>query len=92
MLTAVKLTDMSAADVNLLELLSVMDSTSALVMIWQFSMKSRGDFEFDVSEGARDNSATGGRDGVLRRNDKSTKGPCRHCGVHNGGFIFGLWL
>jgi len=53
---------------------------------------NRGDFEFDVSEGARDNSATGGGDGVLRRNDKSTKGPCRHCGVHNGGCIFGLWL
>jgi len=53
---------------------------------------NREDFEFNVSEGVRDNNATGGGDGVLRRNDKSTKGPCRHCGVHNGGCIFGLWL
>ncbi|WMV48755.1 hypothetical protein MTR67_042140 [Solanum verrucosum] len=60
-----------------------------IVPMWNCN---RGDFEFDVSEGARDNSATGGGDGVLRRNDKSTKAPCRHCGVHNGGCIFGLWL
>ncbi|KAH0751392.1 hypothetical protein KY285_004540 [Solanum tuberosum] len=89
-----KLTDLSAADVSTEKLVRVAagtDSTSALAVIQQSSMK-RGDFEFDVSEGARDNSATGGGDGVLRRNDKSTKAPCRHCGVHNGDCIFGLWL